>query len=183
LTSNWSLHTPRAEPNSVAVGTTGKGVLSYHSLLFLSPGYIDITVNKPVYRQEPPGSSLLGAHTLMSLVGALRRIHPLLFLLAIVLIAVIQFASNVIVINNEWGEYRNNVQSMMVPPPFSSSGARRATSGTDDNIRQVICDELLQDPTIWDPSKLNIFSLLDVSFYGPLSCNFSVTYCATPTSI
>jgi hypothetical protein len=39
LTSNWSLHTPRAEPNSVAVGTTGEGVLSYVPQLFVvKPG-------------------------------------------------------------------------------------------------------------------------------------------------
>jgi hypothetical protein len=103
------------------------------------------------------------------------RIHPRLFLLAIVLIAVIQFISNVIVINNEnetgeyksrlrrlrqkKGEYKSNVQLMVVPHPSSyankdNNDATTATSGTDDNIRPVICNELLKDPTIRDPSKL-----------------------------
>ena len=47
---HWrGLHTPRAEPNSVAVGTTGEGFSP--TTASLSPGYIDYSVNKPVNRQ------------------------------------------------------------------------------------------------------------------------------------
>lgn len=96
------------------------------------------------------------------------RIHPRLFLLAIILIVVIQFVSNVIVLNNERGGYKsNNAQLMVVPPPSSYANSNKgndakttATSGTDDTIHPVICNELLKDPTIWDPSKLPYIMLI-----------------------
>ena len=35
----------------------------------------------------------------------------------------------------------------------AAKGAAVVTSDGGDNIRPVICNELLNDPTIWDPSK------------------------------
>ena len=48
--------------------------------------------------------------------------------------------------------------------------AAAVTSDGDDDAHPVICNELLKDPTIWDPSKLHntlIFYLLLFFFYLP----------------
>jgi len=47
LTNNWSLHTPRAEPNSIAVGTTGEGYFNIDTSIKSVLKVIELHVHLP----------------------------------------------------------------------------------------------------------------------------------------
>ena len=59
----------------------------------------------------------------------------------------------------------------------SSSNAKgeaaAVTSDGDDNVRPVICNELLKDPTIWDPSKLHN-TLFSFSVISPMHLSYKI---------
>ncbi len=104
-------------------------------------------------------------------------LSPRVFLIGIVFAASMLSALSVYLANQLDGQS---------PPVTSSTTAVKgdakaviSSSDGDDNVRPVICNELLNDSTIWDPSKLHCTLFLSRHLLQPASHNTRNNFCHT----